>query len=69
MDQLAPAGSVVADAIAQIGAGCAAVRRMGGSAVFEVSAGELVAACSGGWLLGARPPVIAAGVINTRPRL
>lgn len=59
MDRLSPAASPVADAIAQIGAACAAVRRAGGRAVFEVSAAELVAACSGGWLLGARPPVVA----------
>lgn len=69
MDRLAPAGSPVADAIAQIGAGCAAVRRAGGPAVFEVSAAELVAACSGGWLLGARPPAVAAAPINMCPRL
>lgn len=69
MDRLAPAASPVADAIAQIGAGCAAVRRAGGRAVFEVSAAELVAACSGGWLLGARPPVVAAIPINICPRL
>jgi hypothetical protein len=69
MDRLAPAASPVADAVAQIGAGCAAVRRAAGRAVFEVSAAELVAACSGGWLLGARPPVVAALSINTGPRL
>jgi hypothetical protein len=69
MDRLAPAGSPVADAVAQIGAGCAAVRRMGGSAVVEVSAAEVVAACSGGWLLGSRPPAVAAAQINMCPRL
>jgi hypothetical protein len=37
--------------------------------VFEVSAAELVAACSGGWLLGARPPVVAGLPINICPRL
>jgi hypothetical protein len=45
------------------------VRRAGGRAVFEVSAAELVAACSGGWLLGARPPVVAGLPINICPRL
>jgi len=69
MDRLAPAGSPIADAVAQVGAGCAAVRRMGGSAVFEVSAPEVVAACSGGWLLGSRPPAVAAVGINMCPRL
>jgi hypothetical protein len=69
MDRLAPAASPVADAIAQIGVGCAAVRRAVGAAVFEVSAAELVAACSGGWLLGARPPAVAGLPINICPRL
>lgn len=69
MDRLAPAGSPVADAVAQIGAACAAVRRMGGSAVVAVSAAEVVAACSGGWLLGSRPPAVAAAQINMCPRL
>lgn len=69
MDRLTPGGSPTADAVAQIGAGCAAVRRMGGRAVFEVSAAELVAACSGGWLLGSRPPAPAAAPINICPRL
>ncbi|KZS65124.1 hypothetical protein A4G26_27785 [Mycobacterium kansasii] len=69
MDRLAPAGSPVADAVAQIGAGCAAVRRAAGSAVVEVSAAEVVAACSGGWLLGARPPAVTAAPINICPRL
>jgi len=58
MDRLSPAGSPVADAVAQIGAGCAAVRRAGGPPVFKVSAAQMVAACSGGWLLGSRPPLI-----------
>lgn len=69
MDRLAPAASPVADAVAQIGVACAAVRRVAGSAVFEVSAAELVAACSGGWLLGSGPPAVAALSINMSPRL
>jgi len=69
MDRLAPAASRVADAVAQIGAACAAVRRAAGPAVFEVSSAELVAACSGGWLLATRPPAVAALSINTGPRL
>ena len=56
MDRLAPAAGRVADAVAQIGAACAAVRRAAGPAVFEVSSAELVAACSGGgcWRRGRR---------------
>ncbi len=69
MDRLVPAADSVADAVAQIGAGCAAVRRAVGPAVFEVSAAEMVAACSGGWLLGGHPPTVAALSINTCPRL
>jgi hypothetical protein len=69
MDRLVPAGHPVADAVAQIGAGCAAVRRAGGPGVFEVSAAQMVAACSGGWLLGGHPPTVAALSINTCPRL
>ena len=48
---------------------CAAVRRAAGPAVFEVSSAELVAACSGGWLLATRPPAVAALSINTGRRL
>jgi hypothetical protein len=69
MDRLAPAGHPVADAVAQVGSGCAAVRRAVGPAVFEVSAAQMVAACSGGWLLGSRPPAIAAVSINISSRL
>jgi hypothetical protein len=64
MDRLSPAGSPIADAVAQIGAGCAAVRRAVGVGVVEVSVAELVAACSGGWLLGVAAPVVAAMLIN-----
>ncbi|UQX13614.1 hypothetical protein [Candidatus Mycobacterium methanotrophicum] len=69
MVRLTPAASPLADAVAQIGAACAAVRRMAGSAVFEVSAAELVAACSGGWLLGMRPPTVAVLPIDTSSHL
>jgi Homeodomain-like domain len=69
LDRLAPAADRVADAVAQIGAGCAAVRRAVGPVVFEVSAAQMVAACSGGWLLGSRPPTIGGLSINTGPRL
>jgi hypothetical protein len=69
MDRLTPAASRVADAVAQIGAACAAVRRAAGPAVFEVSSAELVAACSGGWLLAARPPAVAVLSINTSRHL
>jgi hypothetical protein len=53
----------------QIGAGCAAVRRAVGPVVFEVSVAQMVAACSGGWLLGRRAPTIGGLSINTCPRL
>ena len=56
MDRLVPAGSVVADVVGQVGAACAAACRALGAEVFTVSAAEMVAACSGGWLLAARPP-------------
>ena len=69
LDRLVPAGSPVADAVAQIGAVCAAVRRAGGPAVFAVSPAEMVSACSGGRLLAARPPAAGAGWINTSPHL
>ena len=69
MDRLAPAASRVAEAVAQIGSACAAVRRAVGRAVFEVSSAELVAVCSGGWLLAVQPPAVAVFSINTSPRL
>jgi len=58
LDRLTPTGGAVADAVAQIGAACAAVRRRWGSAVLAVPAAQMVAACSGGWLLGG--PGVAA---------
>lgn len=69
MDRLGPAGSPTADAVAQIGAACAAVRRGWGPAVFTVSAAEMVAACSGGWLL--RAGFLSGGAlrINTSAHL
>jgi hypothetical protein len=69
LDRLAPAGSPVADAVAQIGAAVAAVRRAWGPAVFAVSVGEVVAACSGGWLLRSETPVLGRLWINTPPPL
>lgn len=58
MDRLVPAGSPAADAIAQIGAAYAAVRRAVGHAVSGVPVAGVVAVCSGGWLLAVRPPMI-----------
>lgn len=69
MDRLAPAGTPTADAVAQIGAGCAAVRRAAGAAVLKVVVAEVVAVCSGGWLLAKTAPVIAGLRFNTRPHL
>lgn len=67
--RLAPAGGPVADAVAQVGAAWAAVRRAGGPAVFAVPVAEVAAACSGGWLLGTRPLRGARLWINTSPSL
>jgi hypothetical protein len=64
MDRVVATGRAVADAVAQIGAGCAALRRGGGKAVLAVPAGEVVAACSGGWLLAVTAPVVAGWLIN-----
>lgn len=69
LDRLAPTGRVVGDAVAQIGAAVAAVRRRLGAAVLEVSAAQVVAACSGGWLLATRGLRPAALLINTSPHL
>jgi hypothetical protein len=69
MDRLAPAGTPAADAVAQVGAACAAVRRAVGNAVLEVPVAEVVAVCSGGWLLAKIPPAITGLRVNTRPHL
>ncbi len=69
LDRLAPTGSAVGDAVAQIGAACAAVRRTWGAGVLTVSAAETVAACSGGWLLAARAVRPGGLWINTSPHL
>jgi len=66
--RLGPAGSPVADAVAQIGAACAAVRRAAGVSV-SASVAEMVVVCSGGWLLGSRPPALGGRAINTGPHL
>jgi hypothetical protein len=69
MDRLVPAGGLVGDAVAQIGACLAALRRGRGEAVFTVSPAQVVAVLSGGWLLG-RGALRATGLwINTSPRL
>ena len=69
MDRLVPAGGGLGDAVAQIGACLAALRRSRGASVFTVSPAQVVAVLSGGWLLGRR--VLPAGGlwINTSPRL
>ena len=68
LDRLTPTGGVVGDAVAQIGAAVAAVRRFSG-AVLDVSAALMVAACSGGWLLTARAGRLTGLWINTSPHL
>jgi len=69
LDRLAPTGGAVGDAVAQIGAACAAVRRRWGVGVLTVSPAQMVAACSGGWLLAARALRPAGWLINTSPHL
>jgi hypothetical protein len=68
--RVVPAGSPTADAVAQIGAACAALRRAAGASVSaSVSAAEMVVVCSGGWLLGSRSPAVGGWAINTSPHL
>lgn len=69
LDRLTPTGRVVGDAVAQIGAACAAVRRRWGAGVLDVSPAQMIAACSGGWLLTARVGRLARLWINTSPHL
>jgi hypothetical protein len=69
VDRLVPAGGPVADAVAQIGASVAAVRRALGPAVFGVSPAQMVAVLSGGWLLGTWAPQPGALWINMSSRL
>ncbi len=69
MDRLVPGGGPVADAVAQIGACVAALRRGRGGAVLTVSAAQVVAVLSGGWLLGRRGLRVAGLWINTSPHL
>src|SRR5215470_1157208 len=68
LDRVAPAGSPVADAVAQIGAAVAAVRRGLGGAVFAVSVAQVVVACSGLVVCG-RNRRCWVGCGSTRPRL
>lgn len=69
MDRLVPQATPVGDAVAQIGAGLAAVRRAYGGRVFTVSPAEVVAAVCGGWLLGTGPFAITRVWINMSPHL
>jgi hypothetical protein len=69
MDRLVPAGGPLADAVAQVGACLAALRRSRGESVFTVSPAQVVAVLSGGWLLGRRPLRATGLWINTSPHL
>jgi len=69
MDRLVPAGAPLPDAVAQIGACLAALRRGRGEAVFTVSSAQVVAVLSGGWLLGRRALRVTGLWSNTSPRL
>jgi hypothetical protein len=63
---LSPAGSVLADAVAAIGAAAAAVRRAWGTAVVVVSAWQVASALTLGRLLAPAPP---AKLTNTSAHL
>lgn len=69
MDRLVPAGGRLLDAVAQVGACLAALRRSRGGPVFTVSPAQVVAVLSGGWLLGRRALRATGLWINTSPRL
>jgi hypothetical protein len=69
MDRLVPAGGPLPDAVAQVGACVAALRRSRGESVFTVSAAQVVAVLSGGWLLGRRALWATGLWINTFPHL
>jgi hypothetical protein len=69
MDRLVPAGGSLSDAVAQIGACLAALRRSRGEAVFTVSPAQVVAVLSGGWLLGRRARRATGLWSNTSPHL
>jgi hypothetical protein len=69
MDRLAPAGGPVADAVAQVGACLAALRRSRGEAVLTVSSAQVVTVLSGGWLLGSRALRPTGLWTNTSPHL
>jgi hypothetical protein len=69
MDRLVPAGGRLSDAVAQVGACLAALRRGRGEPVFTVSPAQAVTVLSGGWLLGRRPLRATGLWINTSPHL
>jgi hypothetical protein len=69
MDRLRPAGGPLADAVAQVGACLAALRRYWGGSVFTVSPAQVVTVLSGGWLLGTRELRTTGLWINTSPHL
>jgi hypothetical protein len=69
MDRLVPAGGPLPDAVAQVGACLAALRRSRGESVLTVSVAQVVAVLSGGWLLGSRPFRATGLWINTFPHL
>jgi hypothetical protein len=54
MTRVAPAGSGLGDAVAQIGVCLAALRRARPAVLSAMSVGATVAVLSGGWLLGTR---------------
>lgn len=69
MDRLVPAGGGLPDAVAQIGACLAALRRSRGESMFTVSPAQVVTVLSGGWLLGRRALRATGLWINISPHL
>lgn len=63
MARVAPGGSAVGDAVAQIGVCLAALRRARPAVLVGMGVARLVAVLSGGWLLGTGGPLpLAAGL-------
>jgi hypothetical protein len=61
MGRVAPTGSGLGDAVAQIGVCLAALRRARPAALAAMSVARVVAVLSGGWLLGTRAWPVLAG--------
>jgi hypothetical protein len=69
MDRVAPTGDPLRDAVAQLGVVLAVLRRSRGAWVRMLSPARVVAALTGGLLLGTRVWIPLTAVINTSPHL